>query len=116
MLQSNVLLYNITHDKKYLQRAEGIAASATKFFYKKNKLLCPLVGYIIFHIFTTIKCLKNERILRDARPLEYTFYEFDIWIFGTGPARGLADFFEVCKTTISIAPSPFNYIASVGLY
>lgn len=38
MLQSNVLLYNITHDKKYLQRAESIAASATNFFYKKNEL------------------------------------------------------------------------------
>ncbi|MFT4153848.1 glycoside hydrolase family 76 protein [Parafilimonas sp.] len=38
MLQSNVLLYNITHEKKYLQRAEAMAASATKFFYRKNKL------------------------------------------------------------------------------
>lgn len=38
MLQSNVLLYKITHDKKYLERAENMAASATQFFYKKNKL------------------------------------------------------------------------------
>lgn len=38
MLQSNVLLYNITKNKKYLQEAERIAKDAEKVFYKKNKL------------------------------------------------------------------------------
>ncbi|MGN6618809.1 MAG: glycoside hydrolase family 76 protein [Ilyomonas sp.] len=38
MLQSNVLLYEITKDKKYLQEAEHIADAAQKKFYKNNKL------------------------------------------------------------------------------
>jgi uncharacterized protein YyaL (SSP411 family) len=38
MLQSNVLLYDITHDKKYLEEAERIATAAKDFFYRNNKL------------------------------------------------------------------------------
>jgi uncharacterized protein YyaL (SSP411 family) len=38
MLQSNVLLYSITKEKKYLDEAQFIAESAEKFFYKNNKL------------------------------------------------------------------------------
>lgn len=38
MLQSNVLLYQITKNKKYLQEAERIASAAEKFFYKNKKL------------------------------------------------------------------------------
>ena len=38
MLQSNVLLYTITKEKKYLNEAELIATSAEKYFYKNKKL------------------------------------------------------------------------------
>ncbi|WP_316803324.1 glycoside hydrolase family 76 protein [Pedobacter nototheniae] len=38
MLQSNVLLYEITSDKKYLEEAKVIAAAAENHFYKNNKL------------------------------------------------------------------------------
>jgi hypothetical protein len=38
MLQSNVLLFTITKDKKYLKEAEHIASAAKDFFYKNNKL------------------------------------------------------------------------------
>jgi len=38
MLQSNVLLYEITKDKKYLKEAERIAAAAKQHFYKNSKL------------------------------------------------------------------------------
>ncbi|MEO8720157.1 MAG: glycoside hydrolase family 76 protein [Ginsengibacter sp.] len=38
MLQSNVLLYDITKDKKYLNEAERIASAAKKHFYKNHKL------------------------------------------------------------------------------
>jgi uncharacterized protein YyaL (SSP411 family) len=38
MLQSNVLLFTITKDKKYLKEAERIASAAKDFFYKNNKL------------------------------------------------------------------------------
>ncbi|MDQ2863986.1 MAG: glycoside hydrolase family 76 protein [Bacteroidota bacterium] len=38
MLQSNVLLYDITKDKKYLQEAQRIASAAKNFFYKNNRL------------------------------------------------------------------------------
>lgn len=38
MLQSNVLLYNITHDKKYLVEAQRIAKAAKSHFYKNNRL------------------------------------------------------------------------------
>ncbi|MEO8414254.1 MAG: glycoside hydrolase family 76 protein [Ginsengibacter sp.] len=38
MLQSNVLLYNITNNKKYLQEARRIAAIAKKVFYKNGRL------------------------------------------------------------------------------
>ncbi|MCF0054192.1 glycoside hydrolase family 76 protein [Dyadobacter sp. CY356] len=38
MLQSNVLLYTITKDKKYLDEAELIAKSAESYFYKNKKL------------------------------------------------------------------------------
>lgn len=36
MLQSNVLLYKITNNKKYLNAAQQQAAASLKFFYKKN--------------------------------------------------------------------------------
>ena len=38
MLQSNVLLYDITKDKKYLEEAQRIALAAKNFFYKNNRL------------------------------------------------------------------------------
>ena len=38
MLQSNVLFYQITKDKKYLDEAYFIANAAEKFFYKNGKL------------------------------------------------------------------------------
>ena len=38
MLQSNVLLYKATKDKKYLLEAQRIAKAAEKFFYKNNRL------------------------------------------------------------------------------
>jgi uncharacterized protein YyaL (SSP411 family) len=38
MLQSNVLLYEITQDKKYLTEAQQMAKAAEKFFYKNGKL------------------------------------------------------------------------------
>jgi uncharacterized protein YyaL (SSP411 family) len=38
MLQSNVLLYQITKNKKYLKEAQRIASAAEKFFYKNDKL------------------------------------------------------------------------------
>ena len=36
MLQSNVLLYNITRNKKYLHEAERIASAAKQYFYKNR--------------------------------------------------------------------------------
>jgi hypothetical protein len=38
MLQSNVLFYLITSDRKYLDEAKLIALSAEKYFYKNNRL------------------------------------------------------------------------------
>ena len=38
MLQSNVLLFEITKNKKYLQEAERIASAAKQHFYKNHKL------------------------------------------------------------------------------
>lgn len=38
MLQSNVLLYEITKDKKYLIEAQKIAGAAKDYFYKKDRL------------------------------------------------------------------------------
>jgi hypothetical protein len=38
MLQSNVLLFTITKDKKYLKEAKRIASAAEIFFYKNNRL------------------------------------------------------------------------------
>ncbi|UKT65626.1 glycoside hydrolase family 76 protein [Pedobacter mucosus] len=38
MLQANVLLYEITGDKKYLKEAKFIATAAEKHFYKNSKL------------------------------------------------------------------------------
>ncbi|GEO02712.1 alpha-1,6-mannanase [Adhaeribacter aerolatus] len=38
MLQSNVMLYTLTKNKKYLQEAQRIAQAAEKHFYRKNKL------------------------------------------------------------------------------
>jgi hypothetical protein len=38
MLQSNVLFYVITSDKRYLEEAELIALSAEKYFYKNHRL------------------------------------------------------------------------------
>ena len=38
MLQSNVLLYQVTRNKKYLKEAEQIASSVKDHFYKNNKL------------------------------------------------------------------------------
>lgn len=38
MLQSNVLLFTITKNKKYLKEAQRIASAAERYFYKNNKL------------------------------------------------------------------------------
>ena len=38
MLQSGVILYNITKDKKYLADAQGVAKAAEKYFYHDGKL------------------------------------------------------------------------------
>lgn len=38
MLQSTVLLYEITKDKRYLTEAQSIADAAEKYFYKNNQL------------------------------------------------------------------------------
>jgi uncharacterized protein YyaL (SSP411 family) len=38
MLQSNVLLYDITKEKKYLREAERIASAAKQHFYRNHKL------------------------------------------------------------------------------
>ena len=38
MLQSNVLFYKITKDKKYLREAERIASAAKSSFYRNHKL------------------------------------------------------------------------------
>lgn len=38
MLQSNVLLFSITKNKKYLKEAQRIASAAEHFFYKHNRL------------------------------------------------------------------------------
>jgi uncharacterized protein YyaL (SSP411 family) len=38
MLQANVLLYQITKDKKYLKEGQRIASAAENFFYKNDKL------------------------------------------------------------------------------
>ena len=48
MLQSNVLLYEITHDKKYLNEAERIAKAAKNFFYKKWKITRQLLVQCCF--------------------------------------------------------------------
>lgn len=37
MLQSAVLLYNITNDKKYLEEAKAVAESSHQFFFRNNK-------------------------------------------------------------------------------
>jgi uncharacterized protein YyaL (SSP411 family) len=37
MLESNVLLYRITHDKKYLQEAQRLAAASLSTFYKEGR-------------------------------------------------------------------------------
>lgn len=38
MLQSNVLLFTITKDKKYVKEAQRIATAAERYFYRNNKL------------------------------------------------------------------------------
>ena len=38
MLQSNILLHEITHDKKYLKEGQRIAKAAKEIFYKNGKL------------------------------------------------------------------------------
>ncbi|WP_256527621.1 glycoside hydrolase family 76 protein [Dyadobacter diqingensis] len=38
MLQSNVLLFVITKEKKYLEEAQRIAGSTEKYSYRNNKL------------------------------------------------------------------------------
>lgn len=80
MLQSNVLLYQITHDAKYLNEAKLIATNAEKHFYKNNKLgdhywfnVVLLRGYL--ELFKEEKDVKRltflineaERIWQDER-------------------------------------------------
>lgn len=76
MLQSNVLLYQITQDEKYLKEAKLIATNAEKHFYKKNKLgnhywfnVVLLRGYI--------ELFKEER---DAKRLTFLINEAErVW-------------------------------------
>lgn len=80
MLQANVLLYEITKDKKYLEEAKFIATNAEKHFFKKNKLgnhywfnVVLLRGYLeLFNLEKDKKRLSfliadAERIWKDER-------------------------------------------------
>lgn len=80
MLQANVLLYEITKDKKYLEEAKFIATNAEKHFFKKNKLgnhywfnVVLLRGYLeLFNLEKDRKRLSfliadAERIWKDER-------------------------------------------------
>jgi hypothetical protein len=96
MLQSNVLLYNATKEKKYLDEAERIAKAGRAYFFKNNRLpneywfnAVLLRGYIELY-----KIDKNKDWIN--------FFETDaneIWnnernadnMLGTKPARRLID-------------------------
>ncbi|WP_428329409.1 glycoside hydrolase family 76 protein [Mucilaginibacter sp.] len=96
MLQSNVLLYHITKDHKYLGVAEGIAKAGRKYFFKKGRLPG---GYW----FNAVMLRGYQELYKvDGNKDWVNFYQEDadaIWnterdannMLGTKPERSLID-------------------------
>ena len=67
MLQSGVILYNITHDKKYLNDAVGVANASLKQFYKDGKL----PGNYWFNAVLIRGYLELYKVEKDKKRLQF---------------------------------------------
>jgi Glycosyl hydrolase family 76 len=67
VLQSNVLLYEITQDKKYLNEAQRIANAAEQFFYKNGKL----PGNYWFNVVLLRGCIELCKVDNNKQRLQY---------------------------------------------
>ncbi len=76
MLQANVILYQITKDKKYLSEAKFIANNAEKHFYKNNKL----GDHYWFNVVLLRGYLELLKVENDANRLSFLVNEGErIW-------------------------------------
>jgi uncharacterized protein YyaL (SSP411 family) len=96
MLQSNVLLYSITKEKKYLNEAQLIAKSAEKYFYKNNKL----PGNYWFNVVLLRGYEELHKIDKNKKQLQFFIDDAErIWkdekdetgLIGTKKAKTLID-------------------------
>lgn len=76
MLQANVILYQITKDKKYLDEAKYIAGNAQKHFYSNNKL----GDHYWFNVVLMRGYLELFEVEKDPRRLSFLINEGErIW-------------------------------------
>lgn len=96
MMQSAVLLYNITKDKKYLDDAESVAQASIKHFYRHNKL----PGGYWFNAVLLRGCIELYKVDKNKAQLQYFIDDADrIWanekddrnLLGHGKTKSLID-------------------------
>ena len=86
----NVLLYRITHDRNYLQRAESIARAAYDYFVTGGRLSGqpPYFNSIFFKNLLLLESVTGGRTYHDAMDR----YAATVWSQNRDPATGLFHF------------------------
>jgi predicted alpha-1,6-mannanase (GH76 family) len=86
----NVLLYQITHDRTYLRRAERVARAAYDYYVTRGRLADqpPFFNSIFFKNLLLLEAVTGGHTYRDAMAR----YAADVWRRHRDPATGLFDF------------------------
>jgi len=86
----NVLLYQITHDRTYLRRAEVTARAAYDYYVTRGRLAGqpPFFNSIFFKNLLLLESVTGGHTYRDAMAR----YAADVWSRNRDPATGLFDF------------------------
>ncbi|WP_406003794.1 glycoside hydrolase family 76 protein [Streptomyces sp. NBC_00829] len=86
----NVLLYQITHDRSYLDRAKRIADAAYNYYVKQGRLSTqpPEFNAVFFKNLLLLESVTKKQTYRDAM----NQYASDVWEENRNPYTGLFEF------------------------
>ncbi|MDT4987467.1 MAG: hypothetical protein QOI74_1561 [Micromonosporaceae bacterium] len=107
----NVLLYQITHDRTYLRRAESIARAAYTYFVTQGRLATQPAYFnsIFFKNLLLLESVTGGHIYRDAMAA----YAGDVWRQHRDPATGLFTFAATAGPTEAIRQAAMIQIYAV---
>ncbi|RKS80212.1 glycosyl hydrolase family 76 [Motilibacter peucedani] len=92
----NVLLYEVTHDKSYLQEAQRIASAALAYYAQGGRLDAqpPFFNSIFFKNLLLLSSVKSDSAVREA----LVAYADRLWTQHRDPATGLFRFGDAAGT------------------